>query len=186
MLKEFRERLEYKAAKIRVTSSEKIEEVNNIRGGRDSNENRERKPWCWLHPDRSDHPIWRCEDFQQKSPEERLSLVKKNKACYGCLVTGHSSGNCRRNFTCKENDCGQPHHRLLHEAYTVGLTFHSSSNKGNAILLMQRIRAYKGQGKVVQMNVLWDNGSTISFVTFKWAEMMKLKGRQEKIQLLKF
>ena len=36
------------------------------------------------------------------------------------------------------------------------------------------------------MNVLWDNGSTISFVTFKWAEMMKLKGRQEKMQLLKF
>ena len=189
LLIKFRERIEYKHSTLRnglVTKSQ--EYTYNIQKNSGVADNNNRKPWCWLHPDAIDHPIWRCQEFQKKTHAERLSLVKTNGACYSCLGQGHTVNNCKRNFTCRIEGCSSTHHYLLHEAHIDGLSFHGTSKtkfNRNTLLQLQKIKGKNNNGKTLELNGLWDAGSTISFITFKKAKMLNLQGSKEHLQIIK-
>ena len=110
---------------------------------------------------------------------ERYEAVRSSKSCFRCLSTGHSARNCRRMFKCRINGCDQPHHDLLHEAYdNDGNTFLNNHTRGNeeVLLQIQKVRCMNNNMKLDSLNILWDSGSTLSFITFKKAHSIKLKG----------
>ena len=110
LLDEWRNRIEYKIANIRKTS-ELYKGTNNYVNSLSTISSKRAK--CWLHKINGDHHIWRCRLFQNKPVKERIELVKENRACYACLKTGHTTASCTRGFRCTEENCGQPHNRLL-------------------------------------------------------------------------
>ena len=194
LLLQFKERIEYRSASLRARSS--VEgDVNAINEGpvnKDPSPNKDKRVWCWLHPDRTDHPIWRCKTFAKKSPAEKVELVRKHRACFSYLSQGHTSKVCKRNFTCKEEGCGMPHHHLLHEAHASGISFHgtgqhhqNSTRSTNILLQLPKVKISKCGGGFVELNVLWDCGSTLSFITFRQARRLKLIGEKIRIEIVK-
>ncbi|XP_057308008.1 uncharacterized protein LOC130645900 [Hydractinia symbiolongicarpus] len=177
LLLTYRERIEYKCSNIR--SCDEFRGNVNLSDSRDPRNSLENtlKQRCWLHQVNGDHPIWRCRLFQSKSPEERVDLTKKYNACFACLEVGHVANNCKRGFKCREEECGLPHHQLLHEAHASGAVFHGRSfaQKREVILQVQEVRCY----------VLWDGGSTISLITFDAARRLNLSGRSTRVEITK-
>ena len=82
------------------------------------------------------------------------------------------------------------HHELLHEA--SGISFHGSRKadrngvQDTSILLqLQKVKVGKHGGGLAQLNVLWDGGSTLSFITFLQARQLKLIGEKVCIEIVK-
>ena len=138
-----------------------------------------------------EHPIWRCRVFENKSPSEKGDLVRKNNACFACLEIGHVAKNCKRNFRCKHDNCRLEHHQLLHEAHASGIVFHSGSARekltkaDSTILQLQKIKGGNNFSQWKDLNVLWDCGSTLSFITFKQAKKLRLNGKRVRLQIVK-
>ena len=188
-----RERIEYKLSEIRFVSAKKVK-VNHGELSKTRNEQvlENRKQRCWLHQTNGDHPIWRCRHFESNEPQEKVDLVQKYNACFACLDIGHVAKNCKSNFKCKEEGCGLPHHQLLHEAHASSIVFHGTlpSNKlgkkiSNTILQLQRIQGGQKFGMQSPINVLWDDASTLSFITFELAKILKLSGQKVKLEIVK-
>ena len=59
------------------------------------------------------HQLDLCMKFLEQSTENRLSFVKENKLCFGCLRKGHISSECRRRLVC--STCSKKHPTCLHE-----------------------------------------------------------------------
>ena len=194
LLLQFRERIEYELSDIRGS----IYEGGTVHHGEGRLKGRNidkpvesKKQKCWIHLSNGDHPIWRCRVFENKSPSEKVDLVKKNNACFACLETGHVAKNCKRNFRCKHDSCGLEHHQLLHEAHASGMVFHSSSARekpakaDSTILQLQKIKGGNNFSQWKDLNVLWDCGSTLSFITFKQAKKLRLNGKRVRLQIVK-
>ena len=63
-----------------------------------------------------------CQRFIAMTSEERGKFVEENGYCYSCLDTNHSGNECKWKLhnKCKEimddeDECGEPHHTLLHD-----------------------------------------------------------------------
>ena len=84
LLLQFKERIEYRSASLRARSS--VEgDVNAVNEGpinKSSPPDKERRVWCWLHPESSDHVIWRCKIFAKKSPTEKVELVENTELAF--------------------------------------------------------------------------------------------------------
>ena len=137
-----------------------------------------KRSWCWLHPSVNDHPIWKCETFRKMDVEDRLSSAKENRACFRCLEQGHFAKTCRKNFTCKEDNCGRLHHYLLHQAQTGGSSFRIDSAR-DVMLQLQQIDVLSQNLTCEKINVLWDCGSTLSFITFEKARELELTPKRK-------
>ena len=125
LLLQFKERIEYHSVSLRARSS--VEgDVNAINEGpvnKDPSPNKDERAWCWLQT------AWIIQfgdvkPLRKKSPAEKVELVRKHRASFSCLLQGHTSKVCKRNFTCQEEGCGMPHHHLLHEAHAPVISFH--------------------------------------------------------------
>ena len=186
LLLEFKERIEYKFSDLRAGVVERGCTVLTDRS------TKEEKPCCWMHPNHHGHPIWRCKAFEAKSAAEKVDLIRANDACFACLEQGHMAKFCKRNYRCREDGCGQPHHWMLHEAHASGISFHGkevlSLGKGGdaeVLLQIQKLKRGKEGGMWSMLNTLWDGGSTLSFITFRQAKKLKLTGRKVNLQIVK-
>ena len=63
---------------------------------------------------KENHKLFYCPTFIDMSVDERLLYVRNNALCSNCLISGHTSVECRKPFVCKINDCNQKHSKLLH------------------------------------------------------------------------
>ena len=149
---------------------------------------------CWIH-NSDKHKIGTCRAYLEREPEDRVKLVKENRACYSCLKIGHRSSDCKLRMKCDEEGCEMYHHKTLHEAHTAGVVFHSvrgqnphfnSENRkqtGPCLLSLMAIPSDSVPEK--QVNVLWDSGATLSLITFNKAKQLKLIGEEVKISVVK-
>ena len=125
LLSEWRKRIEYRLATIRLRETErKSEKPKTGHANHSSGTSQFRKEKCWIHTD-SEHPIWRCNTFQSKPVEERINLAKLNQACTLCLEVGHDVSQCKRKFRCMEKDCNERHNNLLHVDPVKGIIHHA-------------------------------------------------------------
>ena len=142
---------------------------------------------CWMHKNNS-HGVHECTLFSEKTPEERIRLVKENRACWSCLKIGHKSSFCRSRRRCNEDECRGFHNPLLHECHVQGLIFHANhqdtiqqSTNGTCLLQLMNVKTINDDSA----NVLWDGGATLSLITFKKAKQLKLKGQEIKLAVTK-
>ncbi|XP_038117337.1 uncharacterized protein LOC119769362 [Culex quinquefasciatus] len=59
-----------------------------------------------------DHEVLKCEQFKQKSVNERYSHLRKHGLCFNCLRKGHRTDGCTSTNSCQK--CSKRHHTLLH------------------------------------------------------------------------
>ena len=181
LLLQFRERIKYDLSDIRgsIYEGRTVHHgEGRLKGHNIDKPVESKKQKCWIHLSNGDHPIWCCRVFENKSPSEKVDPVKKNNACFACLEIGHVAKNCKCNFRCKHDSCGLEHHQLLHEAHASGIVFHSSSARekpakaDSTILQLQKIKGGNNFSQWKDLNVLWDCGSTLLFITFKQAKKL--------------
>ena len=179
-------RIEYEESDLRRTTlSSSVHFATNTSNSILADDENQKRPWCWMHPGQTDHPIWKCKAFIDLSPAERLKVVRENQACFVCLLQKHSARNCPRDFKCKVENCGGRHHYLLHGETTNARTFLSNEIGNTVHLQIQAIEAGNGVGSSGKLNVLWDSGSTVSFITFAKARELHLKGEAVKLEVEK-
>lgn len=95
---------------------------NDNKNSNNINNNMAQKPPCWLHKNlgrNGEHPVWRCNDFKNRSVNERIMLVRLFKACEMCLLQNCPSligqaTDCSSKFVCRIQGCGKNHNELLH------------------------------------------------------------------------
>ena len=83
----------------------------------------------------NDHPLYLCACFKEKTPEQRMDLVRQNKLCFNCLSSKHLSSTFPSRKSCR--DCGAKHHSLLHQNTPVG---ENASTAGNVKLVLPGFR----------------------------------------------
>ena len=85
---------------------------------------------------------------------------------------------CWNKRQCGVNDCDRNHHASLHNAYVSGHTLHSTLYDDCIIsssYCMLPIMVIKASLSENFMNVLFDEGSTISLITFSAARRLGLR-----------
>ncbi|XP_046808784.1 uncharacterized protein LOC111675710 isoform X1 [Lucilia cuprina] len=74
------------------------------------------------------HHLSQCTKFRNMSTAQRWKFVKENRLCFGCLLPGHSSFQCKSRRRCCISESGRYHNRLLHEK---GIKTNHNNNKTN-------------------------------------------------------
>jgi hypothetical protein len=67
-----------------------------------------------------DHPLSKCPGFRSMTDQQKMALIRRNRACYRCMMGRHPRSDCPKTWTCRECNSDQ-HHTLLHGAFTSGL-----------------------------------------------------------------
>lgn len=58
------------------------------------------------------HTLDLCLLLEKKKHNEKMSFLKENGYCFGCLCIGHRSKDCRKRLSCKV--CSLKHPTMLH------------------------------------------------------------------------
>ena len=145
---------------------------------------------CLIHKS-NNHVTEECTKYTEMSPEEKIGLLKENRACWSCLKVGHRITRCYKTQECGENGCQMNHHKSLHECHAQGITFHAtkcSLNQTNrpcdCLLQLMRIPT-NNNGRSGSVNVLFDGGATISLITFSKVKSLGLNGTPIKLTVVK-
>ena len=64
------------------------------------------------------HRLNKCRHYINKSPKDRLAVVKTNNLCTNCLREGHDTQSCSSKLSCLVGDCSERHHTTLHDSLT--------------------------------------------------------------------
>ncbi|XP_071954191.1 uncharacterized protein [Antedon mediterranea] len=136
----------------------------------------------------SQHETKNCRTFLNKSVDERLNILKENRACFCCLTAGHIIAKCKGKKQCDTDGCRRLHHKLLHQQTqntepipTVSSLENSLQMKSDPCLLqLMKVRSGKNE-----LNTLWDSCATASLITHDAAKRIKAKGRPVKISMTK-
>ena len=146
------------------------------------------------------HPLYVCSQFKSFDRDRRMSILKSNNLCLNCLGSGHFARSCRLMNRCQK--CQKLHHTLLHQPQETTSSRAMSSNSSNVqlpnaepvaaasnaattrissnVLLMTcRVLVIAPDGSTVNARALLDSGSTVSFVSERLAQTLRLPRSQQ-------
>ena len=137
-----------------------------------------------------------CEKFRRMSLAEKEDIVIKKKACAKCLSWKHERGACTANAPdCKENNCGRPHHKLLHGTTNVKIlnvrkVMPLVKNKSSELTLpndegMLEMSHYVFKKVNIGTTLLFDAGATTSLIKAELARHLGLKGKLKWVSILR-
>ncbi|KAL3979219.1 Rab5 GDP/GTP exchange factor [Sarotherodon galilaeus] len=145
------------------------------------------------------HTLESCALLDKKPHNEKISFLKKNSICFGCLCTGHISKECRKRLSCKI--CGLRHASILHihhkeknevkpnnEADNIPVTIQTSGLTGageqdcKLAIVPVKVKSKRGQ-RIVETYAFLDQGSSASFCTVGLIDKLNIAGRRTKILL---
>ena len=136
-------------------------------------------------------PVWACRAYEEKSPKEKVELVRDNIACWSCLRQGHKVSVCRYKRKCEIDNYKMFHHITLHEADIMdNSNAHTSQNAtsgtnktvaqvGLCLIQLMEIQSSLEDRRTV--NVFWDTGAAISLITFEVAKRLGLHGKEKRV-----
>ena len=126
---------------------------------------------------KSNHRLWECRVFKEKTPTQRAKLMADNKLCFSCLRDKHTFRQCPQPRKCREEGCNSSHNSLLHGADRVFPTkqstnpnnIQSSGNTGqrkattnqqpsNKTTTMSSVTDVKGLLQVTELNLVNSSG----------------------------
>ena len=140
---------------------------------------------CWIHRSAT-HEIKDCNTFLNMSEVERFEAVKKNRACFRCLSPSHKSQTCSSSTKCDvmeadNRPCNKNHHRLIHTTVIAAPNNHvKNRGNGSPLLMLCNVTA---SGK--NINTILDPGATLSLITHRAAKMLKLRGEDVTLEIIK-
>ena len=150
LLDDWRGRIEYKVANVRATivTPQESSVLLGTSNTRPNNNTNSRSYSCWIHTTNDSHPIWRCKKFQGMPVDERIELVRQNRACFKCLEKGHATAACPKTFKCTFPNCNQYHNKLLHKDNNQ----EQNANNGNNMQLNQ-VNNPEQQQQLIQQQI---------------------------------
>ncbi|XP_034530056.1 uncharacterized protein LOC117805434 [Notolabrus celidotus] len=151
------------------------------------------------------HTLDLCLLLEKKTHSEKMSFLKENGLCFGCLCIGHRSKDCRKRLSCKV--CNLKHPTMLHihrkegEDGSVQVRGGAGATGGSALISVQssgltgagehdctlsilpvQVKSKKGQETLVTYAFL-DPGSSASFCTEGLMNRLNITGRKTDILL---
>lgn len=157
------------------------------------------------------HTLEECQKMKGSPHKEKIEFLKKAGLCFGCLVKGHVSKECKKRMTC--HVCAQKHPSMLHfakqESSTSGKVVEEQMQDGTTIhptassstVAVSETSAYTGAGddrivsivlvlvkskkgsKIVETYAFMDSGSSATFCTDALARQLNLQGRHIELEL---
>jgi len=155
------------------------------------------------------HHLAACEDFLSKPIAQRSALVKKKQVCFNCLRSGDFRSKCQSRSRCTH--CHRKHHSLLHSAVATApmpvdqaLEVDDSSqtlstapsptvaNVQNAqaqvapvqvLLATAWVELYTTEGRRFKVRTLFDQGSTLSFISESLCQTLRTKRQGADLQI---
>ena len=160
--------------------------------------------------DEGEHSVSQCRKFIDMNPNERLDTTLRKPICFMCLIPGHITRECTNSVKCQAKECGQRHATMLHEADWEGLRRTSREKREAKAGSSPETEGYHGHhvasnhhvmgtkvalpfllvkvtspetGISVKTYALLDSGSSVSLCQDKLLQMLKARGRTEKMSL---
>lgn len=151
------------------------------------------------------HALDLCRLLERKSHSEKMSFLKQNGVCFGCLCIGHRSKDCHKRLSCKV--CNLKHPTMLHihskerEAVSEQANMGPETANRRALISVQssgltgagdhdctlsilpvQVKSKKGDEILITYAFL-DPGSSASFCTERLMNKLNLTGRRTGILL---
>lgn len=151
------------------------------------------------------HTLQECYKIREETHKDRVDYLKKNGLCFGCLLKGHMSRDCKKKMVCEV--CSLKHPSLLHfssyeeekppaEVNTgstakgpAGLSEEKETSActgagGSCVLAIVPVRVKSCKSdKAVEVYAFIDPGSSASFCTEALARQLKVQGRRTELTL---
>ena len=131
------------------------------------------------------HRLLYCESFRAMKPMERLDFVHRHKLCENCLLSNHTTSNCRRQYVCSVPNCGKRHSKFIHvDSPSVS---HNICDTSQIRMVNASVRIdNEVHMPVVAVSVnqardvcaILDSASTNTFCTRNLADKLSLKGNR--------
>ena len=160
--------------------------------------------------DEGEHSVSQCRNFLEMNPNERLDTALRKQICFMCLIPGHITRECTNPVKCQVKKCGQRHATMLHEAdweslrrtsrekreakagsssetesyhgHHVASNHHVMGSKVALPFLLVKVTSPE-TGMSVKTYALLDSGSNVSLCQDRLLQMLKARGRTEKMLL---
>ena len=144
------------------------------------------------------------------NPNERLDTALRKQICFTCLIPGHITRECTNPVKCQAKECGQRHATTVHEADWESLRRTSREKREAKAGSSSETESYHGHhaasnhhvmgskvalpfllvkvtspetGMSVKTYALLDSGSNVSLCQDRLLQMLKARGRTEKMLL---
>ena len=151
------------------------------------------------------HPLYRCDVFKGKTPQERASLISEKKLCPNCLKDPeHSADNCPSSFRCRVTGCGAFHHSLLHPTQfhvrmsedhvaddtstavnnvtaATSCTTTGTEDSDTVLLQVVPLRVIGHNGMAVSTFAMLDSGPEITLVDASLVRLLHLCGQPDQL-----
>ena len=137
------------AVKTTVSSKVFASSSKSSSVSRQSRSSKNDHPPCVLC--KSQHPIWRCQTFKEKTPTQPAKIAAENQLCFSCLNGKHSFRTCPNQRKCNREGCRSTHNILLHGAERI---FPASGQNKSADASQPKVNSTKTSKTAV------DNAST--------------------------
>ena len=145
------------------------------------------------------HSLEKCQQFTRKKHRDRISFLKEQGLCFGCLCAGHLSRQCDKRLVCRV--CGQNHPSVLHidkrdidrtnswfkepvtsaSHQTCGHTGAGDDRCFLSILPVQ-VKSVKGD-RIISTYAFLDPGSTATFCSEHLMQRLNIAGRRTSFRL---
>lgn len=158
--------------------------------------------------ERQGHLLYACRKFSGLPYHRRMALVRENKLCLNCLKPGHFVKQCTSKQACKK--CGQGHHTLLHQErqkengaggketpgpssapslsaspidFVASTQTLRASGQDQVMLMTCQVVVTRPGGPACRARALLDTGSSLSFITERLAQRLRLPRKRHNEQI---
>ena len=188
--------IEYDTRELRLTTTstikgsahyaKKIKNKESVERQEDNTRPQNNK--CLFHRE-SYYRTSECKFYLSKPNEDKMKILKEKGAYWSCLQRGHRLLECKKKRPCGVNRCTKWHHQTLHKDEKIETSLQGISRSASVcdnnitdscLLQIQRIPT-----KCDWINVLWDSGASLCFITNDKAKAERLKGTKVELSIIK-
>jgi hypothetical protein len=152
-------------------------------------------PWggpCIVDECREEHAPTSCTLFRNKTPEDRLAIVRRRELCILCFrhLDTKRCWSLGKVDNCGVRGCSRAHNSLLHDVLQNKEVMMVSALPGRVsepdpVLRCRQMVAAENEGLCFRLNVLYDWGATVSMISEEAVEIMGLSPLKQAKRIIK-
>lgn len=130
------------------------------------------------------HKLSACPKFKALSPKERNEEAQRLARCSNCLGN-HKAEQCKSTNVCREENCGQKHHTMLHISGESSVL--ATSNQSSTTILSTVVVSVKGSNNEWhKARVCIDSAATDCYMRQSFADALGVKKQQCYVEVTGF